>query len=1613
MRKLLSIFLLLVGINSFSQRITYDTLIGGWNAKVTRNLNQGADSVEMIVSILGLGEVGTDSTLNRRYLAHYWLTQGWDGGIPLGNGTHYPIYVTIQNPNANGYSHPSFINGPINAIFTSFPLVKKNGAHTIFLSQGGEIMGTYMTQEPSLGDYSYIKRFKSAVNLCGKAPTIVTGVTPSHPYRYGHWAKIGNNKVLVIQQYNDGTGTNYRIPTNVNDSIPGNAFFIWSYFGSGNHGNFNDMCNPSLTNYTASNTTNFRVTRGSQPSIFIGGGQNIWQWMIRQGDTSVTGGNRPPISNAGNDQTITLPAISVSLSGSGTGVGGATITSYQWTLIDPPSGGSFSNSTIANPTFTVSGGSGTYLLRFVVTDNNGMTGEDYMSVTVNATPQPQPPVVDAGQGPTITQPASSLTLTGTASTPQGTITSIVWSKKTQGSYAISSPNNLTTTVTGLTLGQHELYLTATNSDGLLAKDSVVITVLPQSSTTNTAINVALVGTQTQQANTINDPAWNVWNINTTTATTNLNSQAFFYETGQQSVITATLSHNTNISDNGTSYTNTITAAPNIVGRYALFSNTASRTLTFNNLTQGKAYALKLYSTRNTTANTAGTTFTVNGVSKPIMSAQNLDSVIVFDYIEPKMGSFTVTMTRFYSNNGTYLNGFVLTELGSEGGNVLPQPFAGPDRTLRLPSNSIAITGSGTDLDGTIASYSWTKLSGPTATLTNTNQATFNASNLVRGVYVFQLTVTDDDGGQSQDQMMLQVFSQRNEAPIARAGNDTTVRGPSVTLFGSDSDPDGIITSRKWLQIAGPSVADIQYSTTNTPVIDNMLLAGIYQFEYTVIDDSTFNNTGKDTITIDVTTTIVIDCRANAGGNIVTDVSQAVLDGRASIGSNLTYKWTRITAVDFKFKAVIKNSDSAVAQVQILPYRDGGYDFELTVDNGVGCISRDTVNVFRTFGPAPPQSPDGIAGWHRATAADTTDINSRNGIGFARIGDVIISGARSNLSSIGYLNIATNPTGTLSAGPGTKILIKGGKYNVITLKFPQDSVKGAPGNPVIITNYDGQVRANYFTMEDGVNIKITGEYVPNVSGSINFQGHKGGNYAYSRGKYGFWFDNEWTSLASVGLKLDGYFTDSVEVCYVEVGNGNFAGMQIKQDGRQKEFNAVYLHDNYIHDIHGEGIYIGSTASSYRHGENGWLIENNRWVNAGNEIIQFNNAGDDNIVRNNVFINSATNWKSSFNLYQDNGWQGTYRNGRNKFMNNIMVGTGHQSWNFYSSQHESQVPNGDSIIVKKNLYWQGRGRNAIVLNYDNAVPGIHTFIDSNYFGGYDFRGDELYSASNINSINSNNMINYFGSVGPDIKMRHTFYDNTKPTLNNGEGAIDIANSTQESVTPPQFVDGGFPRNFDFNYYSEWADSIFYTWRDENVTSETNVQYKTPVYFSKGDYVLWLSKTYISKRDTNHAHMPKGVTDEYWELVTWTSGGQTYTYPPDDYRLSATDKYKLLGMGLTDDPPAQPAPNVPPTITVTPNTIIRLPVNTILLEAQGRDVDGTISSYVWEKLVGPDSYVILDPGSGTTVVGLLTEGTYTFRVTATDNQGATVQASVNVTVLPPIFPTPNPPRKFFRVN
>ncbi|WP_310397999.1 PKD domain-containing protein [Hymenobacter sp.] len=176
----------------------------------------------------------------------------------------------------------------------------------------------------------------------------------------------------------------------------------------------------------------------------------------------------------------------------------------------------------------------------------------------------------------------------------------------------------------------------------------------------------------------------------------------------------------------------------------------------------------------------------------------------------KLGPFTTTVTGgtlqlTIAGGDANLSGVELwKQTGTPPANQPPAANAGPDQALTLATGSTTLnatlSGSGTDPDGSIATYAWTKTSGPAATLSGANSPTLTASGLVAGTYAFRLIVTDNAGTASPADLATVVV---NPAPVGgsyafyRAVN---LNGPAVTLDGN-----------AWAGTTAPN-----YTTNGTP-----------------------------------------------------------------------------------------------------------------------------------------------------------------------------------------------------------------------------------------------------------------------------------------------------------------------------------------------------------------------------------------------------------------------------------------------------------------------------------------------------------------------------------------------------------------------------------------------------------------------------------------------------------------------------------------------------------------------------------------------------------------------------------------------------------------------------
>jgi hypothetical protein len=161
--------------------VTYDTLVpyvgqpaNKWSLRISRPANlftpgsPDAAPRPAIITMPGIGEVGTDPSYLTRYGPHYWMSNGWDGSVQLGNGVHYPIIITIAEAVNN--TSPYFLSNLMDSLKKWFHINPK-GVHVAGLSMGAFEWGDLICWSAFPGDEHAMSGVTSYVGLSGEGST--------------------------------------------------------------------------------------------------------------------------------------------------------------------------------------------------------------------------------------------------------------------------------------------------------------------------------------------------------------------------------------------------------------------------------------------------------------------------------------------------------------------------------------------------------------------------------------------------------------------------------------------------------------------------------------------------------------------------------------------------------------------------------------------------------------------------------------------------------------------------------------------------------------------------------------------------------------------------------------------------------------------------------------------------------------------------------------------------------------------------------------------------------------------------------------------------------------------------------------------------------------------------------------------------------------------------------------------------------------------------------------------------------------------------------------------------------------------------------------------------
>lgn len=467
----------------------------------------------------------------------------------------------------------------------------------------------------------------------------------------------------------------------------------------------------------------------------------------------------------------------------------------------------------------------------------------------------------------------------------------------------------------------------------------------------------------------------------------------------------------------------------------------------------------------------------------------------------------------------------------------------------------------------------------------------------------------------------------------------------------------------------------------------------------------------------------------------------------------------------------------------------------------------------------------------------------------------------------------------------RLYIPAGHYKYIRLQnLPNRSL----ANPLVITNSGGQVRVGalghyyLFALGGGSGWVLTGRYDPvSQTGHADYPGHADGAYANSSGTYGIYVNDEYgqeIAGMTVGLGATQY-----ELEFIEIARTGFAGISLKtDDDGDALMEDVHIHDLYIHDTAGEGMYIGSTQSQPQHKFKNLHIYNNRVLRTGLEPIQIGQMGDGVNIHHNVFGPGAIGWRSAFQAFQDKNLQISYREGAVEIHHNVFIGAMDALILLIGNDIPGDIhASGDGVSIHNNYFAQTGWLGGFIRS--ETPQAAHT-IEDNYFRGYRFIRDEVYQVDEAShffrlSQSSGDFPITFSGNRFELPDQLSFVSALADTDGNGtEGNVIGSGNVRDTVEPIEFVNFGVAADFDYSRIEFWTEKA------------TVVPEEPPVSYEQDDIAIYAGVPYRCQIAVCASGLVPPDNPAVWqELPPF----------PDDVRLAPASTYTGIGLLPTDLP------------------------------------------------------------------------------------------------------------------
>jgi PKD repeat protein len=724
---------------------------------------------------------------------------------------------------------------------------------------------------------------------------------------------------------------------------------------------------PTITDPSLPNTT---VT-GLVPGVYT------LRWTISFGnctpstdDVVITIYDNPSPADAGQDQTICSPSVTMSGNAPTTGNG-------TWSLVMGPNTPTITDPSLSNTTITGLV-PGNYTFRWTTSNGNCAISTDDVQIFVN----PFPTTANAGPDQRLCT-VTSITLAGNTAVVGTGNWSFVSGPNTP---TITDPSLPNSTVTGLVPGTYIFRWSISNGVCTPSTDDVQIIIDENATVADAGADQHLCGTSVTMAGNNPSVGTGTWTLvsgpNTPTFTnasqsntpiTGLTVGTYIFRwtisngscssADDVQVIIAsgptpavagpdqelcletstTLAGNTPTLGTGTwtlvngPNTPTITdpSLPNttvtglIVGTY-----TFRWTTTFANCTPSTDdVTITVYD--NPTVSNAGDDQTI---CDPVVTMSGNNPAIgtgtwtlvngpntpTFTDIHSPYTTITDLVPGNYTFRWTIANGVCDPSTDDVVISVNPFPttaVAGPAQELCNVSNTI-LAGN----NPTVGTGTWTFVNGPnTPTITDPSLFNTTVTGLVVGTYTFRWTITNGVCTPSTDDVVITIY---DNPTVSNAGDDQTICDPVVTMSGNNP----AIGTGTWTLVNGPNTPTITDIHSPYTTITG-LIPGDYTFRWTIVNGVCAPSTDDVVISVNPFPTT-----ANAGQDqVVCNVTTFTLAGNTALIG--TGEWTFVSGPNVP---VITNP--ALPNTTVTGVVPGTYIFRWTITNGVCTPSTDDVEI---------------------------------------------------------------------------------------------------------------------------------------------------------------------------------------------------------------------------------------------------------------------------------------------------------------------------------------------------------------------------------------------------------------------------------------------------------------------------------------------------------------------------------------------------------------------------------------------------------------------------------------------------------------------------------------------